>query len=55
MPGGGYNEFMAKRRIRLILAILVLTVSLTLLVWGLWPFAHVTRILSFPAGSLLVP
>jgi hypothetical protein len=46
---------MLKRRLRLLLVILVLAVSLTLLVWGLWPFAHVTRILSFPAGSLAVP
>jgi uncharacterized membrane protein len=46
---------MSKRRIRLILAIIVLVISLTLLIWGLWPLAHLTSVLSFPAGSLQVP
>jgi hypothetical protein len=54
-PGRGYNQSMFKRRLRLILTILILSISLILLVWGLWPFAGVTRVLSFPAGSLVVP
>jgi len=46
---------MAKRRIRFILAITVLAVSMTLLIWGLWPLAHLTRVVSIPGGSLIVP
>jgi len=46
---------MSKRRIRLIFAIFVLVISLTLLIWGFWPLAQLTSVLSFPAGSLQVP
>ena len=51
----GYNEFMSKRRIRLILALVVLVISLALLIWGLWPLAHLTRILPLPPGDLQLP
>jgi hypothetical protein len=46
---------MSNRIIRLILAILVLVISLTLLIWGFWPPTHLTSVLSFPSGSLQVP
>ncbi len=46
---------MAKRRIRLILALLALVISLALLIWGFWPLVHVIRIQSIPPGALGLP
>jgi hypothetical protein len=37
-----YNYFMA-RRIRLIFAVILLSLSLTLLLWGIWPEQRVQR------------
>jgi hypothetical protein len=51
----GYNEMVTKRKIRGILAIVVFVISLALLLWGLWPLERLTRILSLPAGSLVIP
>ena len=51
---GVYNRDMA-RRIRLFLAILILTISLALLLWGLWPTLVETRILPVDPGQMQLP
>ena len=43
------------RKIRLMLAILILTLSLALLVWGLWPNLVETRILPVDPGQMQLP
>jgi len=43
------------RKIRFILAILVLTISLSLLVWGLWPNLVETRIVPVEPGQMQMP
>ena len=49
-----YNHGMA-RKIRLLLAILILTLSLALLVWGLWPNLVETRIVPVDPGQMQLP
>jgi hypothetical protein len=51
---GVYNNGMA-RKIRLFLAILILTASLALLVWGLWPNPEETRIVPVEPGQMQLP
>ncbi len=51
---GVYNHDMA-RKIRLFLAIIILTVSLALLVWGLWPTLVETRIVPVEPGQMQLP
>jgi hypothetical protein len=51
---GVYNHGMA-RKIRLLLAILILTLSLSLLVWGLWPNPEETRIVPVEPGQMQLP
>ena len=51
---GVYNHDMA-RKIRLLLAILILTLSLALLVWGLWPNLVETRIVPVEPGQMQLP
>ena len=46
---------MPKRKIRLILALVVVVISLALLIWGLWPLVHVSRIQSIIPGVLQLP
>jgi uncharacterized membrane protein len=48
------NNAMA-RKIRLFLAILILTISLALLVWGLWPNPEETRIVPVDPGQMQLP
>lgn len=48
------NNGMA-RKIRLLLAIIVLTVSFGLLVWGLWPNPEETRIVPVDPGQMQLP
>jgi len=43
------------RKIRLLLAILILTLSLALLIWGLWPNLMETRILPVDPGQMQLP
>ncbi|MGB7876095.1 MAG: hypothetical protein WBL25_17060 [Anaerolineales bacterium] len=43
------------RKIRLTLAILILTVSLALLIWGLWPNSEETRIVPVDPGQMQLP
>ena len=51
---GVYNHDMA-RKIRLLLAIMILTLSLALLVWGLWPNLVETRIVPVEPGQMQLP
>ena len=53
-PVSVYNYFMAKK-IRLLLAILILTLSVALLVWGLWPTLVETRIVPVDPGQMQLP
>jgi len=43
------------RKVRLLLAILILTVSLALLVWGLWPNLMETRIVPVGPSQMQLP
>ena len=49
-----YNTDMV-RKIRFFLAIVVLTASLALLVWGLWPNPEEKRILPVDPGQMQLP
>ena len=51
---GGYNSSMA-RKLRLLLAILILTISLALLVWGLWPNLVETRVVPVGPSQMQLP
>ncbi|MCJ7583783.1 MAG: hypothetical protein MUO30_03305 [Anaerolineales bacterium] len=46
---------MTKRRIRLILALVVLAVSLALLIWGFWPLLRESQVLPIPPSELQLP
>ena len=43
------------RNIRLLLAITILTLSLALLIWGLWPNLVETRIVPVEPGQMQLP
>jgi len=43
------------RKIRLVLAILIFTISLALLLWGLWPNLMETRIVPVDPGQMQLP
>ena len=43
------------RKLRLVLAILVLTISITLLVWSFWPSRHETRIQEISPQQMQLP
>jgi len=49
-----YNQNMT-RKIRLVLAIIILTVSLALLLWGIWPNLMETRILPVDPSQMQLP
>lgn len=51
---GVYNHGMA-RKIRLFLAIIILTLSLALLLWGIWPNLMETRIVPVNPGQMQLP
>jgi hypothetical protein len=51
---GVYNRDMG-RKIRLFLAILILTLSLALLVWGIWPNPEERRIVPVGPGQMQLP
>jgi hypothetical protein len=51
---GVYNHSMA-RKVRLVLAILILTISLALLIWGIWPNLVETRIVPVDPGQMQLP
>ena len=48
-----YNPRM--RKLRLLLALVVLLISLAVLAWGLWPAAHERRTLTVPPGEMALP
>jgi hypothetical protein len=43
------------RKVRLLLAILILGLSLVLLIWGLWPTLVDTRIVPVDPGQMQLP
>lgn len=43
------------RRVRIVLGLLILAVSLTLLAWSLWPLPRETRVQPIPAEGLQLP
>lgn len=49
-----YNEIMA-RRIRLLLAVVILALSAGLLAWGLWPELRVERIQPIQPTQMQLP
>jgi len=46
---------MSTRKIRLILALVVLAASLALLIWGFWPLLRESQILPIPPNELQLP
>jgi hypothetical protein len=46
---------MAIRKIRLILALIVLAFSLALLIWGFWPILRESQVLPIPPNELQLP
>jgi len=49
-----YNELVLKK-LRLILAVLVLLISFSLLIWASWPMLSESRVLPIPPGDLQLP
>ncbi len=43
------------RKIRLLLAIIILTFSLALLAWAFWPLVRESRVLPIPPADLQLP
>jgi hypothetical protein len=41
--------------IRRLVGILVLLISLCILLWGIWPFGHLTQTLPIPPAELRLP
>ena len=50
-----YNCGMAMRRIRRIVGIVILLISLALLIWGFWPLAQASRIIPVPPSEMQLP
>ncbi len=50
-----YNCGMAMRKIRRIVGIVILLISLTLLIWGFWPLARASRIIPVPPSEMQLP
>jgi uncharacterized membrane protein len=46
---------MSTRKIRLILALVVLAVSLALLIWGFWPLLRESQVMLIPPSELQLP
>ncbi|MBU4225528.1 MAG: hypothetical protein KKC71_06885 [Chloroflexi bacterium] len=46
---------MAKPRLRLILALIILIASAALLIWGFWPLVRESQILIIPPNKLQLP
>jgi hypothetical protein len=44
-----------KKKIRLLLAIVILATSISLLVWGYWPSARETRIQTISSSQMQLP
>lgn len=53
MSGAGYNARM--RKVRMVLAVIILAASLALLAWGLWPAARERRVLSVSPTEMTLP
>lgn len=51
-PGDSY---MFSTRTRRIIGILILLISLVILIWGIWPFGHLTQTSPLAPGDLLLP
>ena len=43
------------KAIRILLAIVILSISLSLLAWGLWPTAHEGRTVRIQPAELILP
>jgi hypothetical protein len=43
------------KKLRLFLAIIILTISISLLVWGYWPNARETRIQTISSSEMQLP
>jgi hypothetical protein len=46
---------MSVKRIRLILALVVLATSFALLIWGFWPLIRESQVLPIPPSELQLP
>lgn len=43
------------RKVRRILGILILLISLTILLWGIWPYEELTRVLPIQPADIQLP
>lgn len=50
-----YNGGMMSPRLRRILALLLLVISLLILLWGIWPLAQASRAMPIPPGEIRLP
>ncbi|NOY98115.1 MAG: hypothetical protein GXP40_02785 [Chloroflexi bacterium] len=46
---------MAKSKVRLFLAVIVLALSLAVLIWAFWPLVRESRVLPIPPADLQLP
>ena len=50
-----YNCHMFSPRYRRLIGLIILLVSLTILIWGIWPFGEMTRNLLIPPANMQLP
>ncbi len=50
-----YNCSMATRKLRRVLGIVILLISLALLIWGFWPLAQASRLIPVPPSEMQLP
>jgi hypothetical protein len=50
-----YNGGMFSPRLRRVLALVILLVSLLILLWGIWPAAQASRVMPIPPAEIRLP
>ncbi len=50
-----YNCSMATRKLRRVLGIVILLISLALLIWSFWPLAQASRLVPVPPAEMQLP
>ena len=55
MPGDDFDLGMSRTRLRQLLGLLILLISLALLLWGLWPMGTEVRTLPVQPVDLSLP
>ncbi len=50
-----YNSVMKIATIRRLIGVIILLLSLSILLWGLWPSVHLVQSLPVPPGEMSLP